>query len=116
MPPAFYALLSMLGVLFRSQLSLRAESFARETSWQIYQRTVKRPIIRPEDRILWSWLSRCRARWRDVLVCSIPWSGSCSLSASRHRRRRVAQDEVHPPALHNKPGTTDGIVDALDTS
>jgi len=28
MPPAFYALLSMLGVLFRSQLSLRPESFA----------------------------------------------------------------------------------------
>ena len=79
MPPAFYALLSMLGVLFRSQLSLRPRASLRETSWQICQRTVKRPIIRPEDLILWSWLSRCRARWRDVPVCSIPWSGSCSL-------------------------------------
>ena len=53
MPPAFYALLSMLGVLFRSQLSLRPRASLRETSWQICQRTVKRPIIRPEDLILW---------------------------------------------------------------
>jgi putative transposase len=29
---------------------------------------VKRPIIRPEDRVLWSWLSRRCAGWREVLV------------------------------------------------
>jgi putative transposase len=68
MPPVVYAFLSTLGVLFRSQLSLRVENVAFRHQLAIYQRTVKRPIIRPEDRILWSWLSRCWARWRDVLV------------------------------------------------
>jgi len=68
MPPVVYAFLSMLGVLFRTQLHLRAENVALRHQLAIYQRTVKRPIIRPEDRILWSWLSRCWARWRDVLV------------------------------------------------
>jgi putative transposase len=68
MPPVVYAFLSMLGVLFRSQLSLRAENVALRHQLAIYRRTVKRPIIRPEDRILWSWLSRWWARWRDVLV------------------------------------------------
>jgi transposase InsO family protein len=68
MRPAVYAFLSMLGALFRSQLSIRAENIALRHQLAVYQRTVKRPIIRPEDRILWSWLSRCWARWRDVLV------------------------------------------------
>jgi putative transposase len=68
MPPVVYAFLSMLGVLFRNQLSLRAENVALRHQLAIYRRTVKWPISRPEDRILWSWLSRCWARWRDVLV------------------------------------------------
>ena len=69
MPPvAAHAFLSALGVLFRSQLSLRVENVALRHQLAIYQRTVRRPTIRPEDRILWSWLSRCWARWRDVLI------------------------------------------------
>jgi putative transposase len=68
MPPVVYAILSALSTLFRSQLSLRAENIALRHQVAIYQRTVKRPIIRPEDRILWSWLSRRWAGWREVLV------------------------------------------------
>ena len=34
----------------------------------IYQRTVKRPRIRPTDRMLWSWLSRRWAAWREALA------------------------------------------------
>jgi len=58
MPPVVYAILSALGALFRSQRSLRVENIALRHQLAIYQRTVKRPRIRPEDRILWSWLSR----------------------------------------------------------
>jgi putative transposase len=68
MPAAVYAFLSTLGALFRSQLSLRVENVALRHQLAIYRRTVKRPSIRPEDRILWSWLSRRWARWREVLV------------------------------------------------
>ena len=68
MSPVVYAFLSMLGVLFRTQVHLRAENVALRHQLAIYQRTVRLPIIRPEDRILWSWLSRRWARWRDVLV------------------------------------------------
>ena len=68
MPPVVYAILSALSTLFRSQLSLRAENIALRHPVAIYQRTVNRPIIRPEDRILWSWLSRRWAGWREVLV------------------------------------------------
>ncbi len=68
MPPVVYVFLKMLGVLFRSQLSIRAENVALRHQLAIYQRMVKRPIIRPEDRILWSWLSHCWGGWREVLV------------------------------------------------
>ena len=68
MPTVVYTFLSTLGTLFRSQLSLRVENVALRHQLAIYRRTVKRPSIRPEDRILWSWLSRRWARWREVLV------------------------------------------------
>ena len=68
MPPLVYAILGALGSLFRSGRSLRIENIALRHQLAIYQRTVKRPRIRPEDRILWSWLSRRWARWREVLV------------------------------------------------
>ena len=68
MSPVVYALLSILGALFRSQLSVRIENVALRHQLSIYRRTVRRPIIRPEDRILWSLLSRCWAKWRDVLL------------------------------------------------
>jgi hypothetical protein len=68
MPPVVYAILSALGALFRSQCSLRVENIALRHQLAIYQRTVKRPRIRPEDRIFWSWLSRHWATWREVLV------------------------------------------------
>jgi putative transposase len=68
MPAVVYAFLSTLGTPFRSQLSLRVENVALRHQLAIYQRTVKRPSIRPADRIFWSWLSRRWARWREVLV------------------------------------------------
>jgi putative transposase len=68
MPPVLYAILSVLGAMFRSQRSLRVENIALRHQLAIYQRTVKRPRIRPEDRILWSWLSRRWAPWREVLI------------------------------------------------
>jgi len=68
MPTVVYAFLSTLRTLFRSQLSLRVENVALRHQLAIYRRTVKRPSIRPEDRILWSWLSRRWARWWEVLV------------------------------------------------
>ena len=68
MAPLVYAILSAFGALLRSQLSLRAENIALRHQLAIYQRTVKRPRIRPEDRIVWCWLSRHWAPWRAVLV------------------------------------------------
>src|SRR5207253_9786314 len=63
-----YAFLSALGALFRSQLSLQVEIVALRHQLAVYERSVRRPHIRPSDRILWSWLSRHWAAWREALV------------------------------------------------
>src|SRR5438034_5400651 len=72
MPPVVYAILSALGAPFRSQCSLRVENIALRHQLAIYQRTVKRPRIRPEDRIFWCWLSRHWATRQEVLVVVQP--------------------------------------------
>ena len=63
-----YAFLSTVGMLFRSRLSLQAEIIALRHQLTVYRRSVRRPQIRPADRLLWSWLSRHWARWREALV------------------------------------------------
>src|ERR1700675_376443 len=84
MPAVVYAFLSTLRTLFRSQLSLRVENVTLRHQLAIYQRTVKRPSIRPADRILWCWLSRRWARWREVLVFVQPET----VIAWQHKRFR----------------------------
>ncbi len=62
------ALLAGFATNFRSRLALQLEVLALRHQLAIYQRTVKRPRIGPGDRMLWSWLSRRWARWREALV------------------------------------------------
>ena len=68
MPAVVYAFLSTLGALFRSRLSLQVEIVALRHQLVVYQRSVRRPHLRPADRILWSWLSRHWVAWREALL------------------------------------------------
>jgi hypothetical protein len=70
-----YAFLSTLGTLFRSRLSLQLEIVALR-QLVVYQRSVRRPLLRPADHVLWSWLSRHWATWREALVFVQPATGS----------------------------------------
>ena len=62
------ALLAGFATLFRSHLALHLEILALRHQLAIYRRTVKRPRIRPGDRMFWSWLSSRWAGWRQALV------------------------------------------------
>jgi hypothetical protein len=62
------ALQAGFAAIFRSRRALQWEILALRHQRAIYPRTVKRPSTRPDDRILWSWLSRRWASWREVLV------------------------------------------------
>ena len=62
------AVLSFFASVFRSRLALQMEILALRHQLAAYQRSGKRPRIRPADRILWAWLSRVWPGWRDVLI------------------------------------------------
>jgi putative transposase len=65
--PVFQALLAVICTVARSRVSLQLEVVALRHQRSVYQRSVKRPRIRPGDRILWSWLSWHWSGWRTVL-------------------------------------------------
>lgn len=68
MQALFSALLAGFATFFRSHLALQLEIMALRHQLAIYQRSVKRPRVRPTDRVFWSWLSRHWSGWREALI------------------------------------------------
>ncbi len=58
MMPIVHALLGFVVGMIRSRISLQVEVVALRHQLAIHQRSVRRPPIRPPDRILWVWLVR----------------------------------------------------------
>jgi putative transposase len=68
MRPIVRALLEFVTSLFRSRASLQLEILVLRHQLTLYQRSSRRPRVCQSDRMLWSWLARHWARWREVLV------------------------------------------------
>ena len=68
MTPSVRALLAFATSFFRSRVSLQLEILVLRHQLMLDHRSIRRPYVRPGDRILWSWLARHWARWRGVLV------------------------------------------------
>jgi len=62
------ALLASLRAGFRSRTALQLEVLALRHQLAVYQRSPARPRTKVADRLLWAWLSRIWADWRDALV------------------------------------------------
>lgn len=67
MRSVFLALLTYVVSHFRSHASLRLENMALRHQLAVYQHTVKRPKLRPSDRLFWSWLARLWPGWQQAL-------------------------------------------------
>jgi putative transposase len=68
MQSVFSALLTYIVSHLRSHQSLRLENMALRHQLAVYQHTVKRPKLRPADRLFWSWLSRLWSDWQEALA------------------------------------------------
>lgn len=64
--------LALLLLPFRSRLSLQLEVLALRHQLTVYQRAKAKPRLTPADRVLWAWLSRVWADWRQALLSSSP--------------------------------------------
>ena len=58
----------ILMAVFKSRAGLQAENLALRHQLYVYKRSVKRPGVRPADRILWSLLARTWTGWKDALI------------------------------------------------
>ena len=54
------------------RLSLAAENLALRQQVAVYKQSVKRPKLRPRDRVFWVWLSRLWSNWRSALAIVQP--------------------------------------------
>ena len=100
MTPIVHAVLGFVLGVFRSRIGLQLEIVALRHQLAIYQRSIRRPPIRPCDRILWAWLARHWERWREVLVFVQP---ATVLAWQRRRFRehwaRLSQRGPGRPAI-----------------
>jgi hypothetical protein len=100
MTPIFAALLAFLGASLRSRASMQLEILALRHQLAICQRSLKRPRLRPADRLLWAWLDRLWPRWRKALVIVQPRT----VIAWQRRRFRNHWTRLRS----GKPGATAG--------
>ena len=58
----------LLVVVLKSRAALQAENLALRHQLCVYQRSVKKPKVKPADRILWSFLAKTWTGWKDALI------------------------------------------------
>jgi putative transposase len=68
----FSALFLFFRSLFFSRISLATETLVLRQQLLVLNRTVKRPNLRPQDRLFWVCLSRLWKDWRDALIIVKP--------------------------------------------
>ncbi len=103
MMPIVHAVLSVVVGTFRSRIGLQLEIVALRHQLALYRRSIRRPRVRPGDRVLWAWLARYWGRWREVLVFVQP---ATVLAWQRCRFRdhwaRLSQRQPGRPAVSPK--------------
>jgi len=72
MSSVLVAVVSNLVSFLRSRRALQLELLALRHQLAVYQRSARRPRLRPADRLLWAWLARAWSDWRDALVVVQP--------------------------------------------
>jgi hypothetical protein len=68
----FSAVFLFFRSLFFSRISLATEILVLRQQLLVLNRTVKRPNLRPRDRLFWVCLSRLWKDWRDALIIVKP--------------------------------------------
>ena len=60
--------MGFLAAMLKSRAALQAENLALRHQLCVLQRSVKRPKVKPADRILWSLLAKAWPDWKEALV------------------------------------------------
>jgi hypothetical protein len=68
MMTVLFGLISTIKSTVKSRVALQLEILALRHQLAVYQRAPRRPRLKPADRLLWAWLAKRWAGWRDALV------------------------------------------------
>jgi len=69
---ALKAIVLLLRALLVPKLRLALENLALRQQLAVMQRSIKRPKLRPRDRVFWVWLSKLWKGWRSSLIVVKP--------------------------------------------
>jgi len=87
------AVVQSIASIFRSRTALQIEVLALRHQLAVYQRAGRRPRLVPADRLLWAWLSRAWAGWRQALFL-FDWLSADSLLYLQVRLNSCSTTEV----------------------
>lgn len=127
MKAVLLALLASLRAGFRSRTTLQLEVLALRHQLAVYQRCPTRPRTKVADRLLWAWLSRTWAGWRNALVFVQPstviawqrrrfrdhWAHLSHARPGRPRLAKVVQDVIREMSSANPRWGSPRIVGEL---
>src|SRR3954470_1813148 len=105
MLPWLLVLLRSLALVCRGHRAVALENLALRQQLAVFQRTVKRPSLRPSDRLFWVVLSRAWQNWRAALIIVQP--GTVVRWHRQWLRRRWTRRSTH--ARPGCPGTDTAI-------
>ena len=66
------ALLLFLRSMFVPRVHLAVENLALRQQLAVCRQSIKRPKLRPRDRVFWVWLSRLWPNWQSALAIVQP--------------------------------------------
>ncbi len=81
--PGLSLLVNLLQFVVKNRSQLAVENIALRHRLAVYKRSVKRPVIKDGDRIIWLTVMRMLKEWREALVFVQPatlikWHGRVS--------------------------------------
>ena len=109
MRSVFSALMAYLISCFRSHQSLRLENMALRHQLTVYQQTIKRPKLRPWDRLFWAWLSRLWPAWQKALTFVQPRT----VIAWQKKRFRDYWGQLSRSGEPGRPTISQNVIDLI---
>ena len=103
------ALIAYVASHFRSHESLRLENMALRHQLAVYQHTVKRPKLRPADRLFWSLLSRLWSDWQAALAFVQPRT----VIAWQNKRFRDYWRQLSRSGKPGRPTISKDVIDLI---
>jgi hypothetical protein len=100
------ALIAGVASTFRSRAAMQLEILVLRHQLAVYHRSVKRPRLRPGDRVHWAWVARIWSGWRDSLFIVQP---KTVIAWQRRRFRRHWKKLCQP----GRPAVARGVRDLI---